>query len=187
MLAETFYSFDFDHLKSGNLGISAVYASFAEAASYCLHLNQHSNPVQLSLTGDVSASGAFRWSDIDERHSKTWADTQEATEYGAYGVAIVIAARITGIPYVERAAKPTGIDYWLGDGSDEDGVFQRTAQLEVSGILNGDEIDIRARLNAKLLQTKRSDQTCLPAYAGIVEFGSPEARLVKRTPAWKQL
>jgi hypothetical protein len=60
---------------------------------------------------------------------------QEASEYGAYGVAITLALELTETAQVERSAKGTGIDYWLGDGRDERGIFQRTARLEVSGIL----------------------------------------------------
>jgi hypothetical protein len=110
---------------------------------------------------------------------KATADLQEATEYGAYGVALVIAVKITGIPFVERSAKETGIDYWLGDGADERGIFQRTARLEVSGILRGNDKQITARLKTKIIQTKRSDQTLLPAYAIIVEFAEPTARLTR--------
>jgi hypothetical protein len=63
---------------------------------------------------------------------------------------------------------------------DDQGVFQRAARLEVSGILDGDESKIVTRLNQKKLQTERTDNTRLPAYVAIVEFRLPEARLVKR-------
>lgn len=134
----------------------------------------------LSITGDLSASTTFHWSDVDESHSRTYSDLQEATEYGAYGIAVVIAVKVTGIPFVERSAKETGIDYWLGDGTDDRGIFQRTARLEVSGILRGGEKEIAARLKTKIVQTQRSDDTLLPSYTVIVEFAAPTTRLARR-------
>jgi hypothetical protein len=180
-MSELRLNLDFERLVAGKLGISSAYGRFlAQAASYCFHLNNHSNPLCLKLSGDKRGSGDFRWEAIDQRDSKTWADSEEATEYGAYGVAIVIAVQMTGIPYVERAAKLGSIDYWLGTGSEDYGVFQRTARLEISGILEGEESDINSRLQLKLRQTERSDETLLAAHAAIIEFSSPEARLVER-------
>jgi hypothetical protein len=174
--------FSFDALKHGKLGVSEIYGSFlAEAASYCLYFKTHPNPVVLSLTGDVLSNGTLGWDEITETHRKTYADIQEATEYGACGIAIIIAVQLTGLPRVERSVKGTGVDYWLNADLDEDGIFQRAARLEVSGILDGDETKIVTRLNQKKLQTERTDKTSLPAYVAIVEFGSHEARLVKRS------
>lgn len=110
----------------------------------------------------------------------TYADLQEASEYGAYALALTVAVKLTGIPYIERSAKGTGVDYWLSQRIDEHGLFQRAARLEVSGILEGDETAISARLNKKLRQTERSDETLLPAYVAIIEFALPNMRFVKR-------
>jgi hypothetical protein len=171
---------NFDALKSGQLGVSAVYGSFlAEAASRCLRFHVHLNPVLLHVTGDVSASQSLRWDEVSERDEGTWCDLQEATEYGAYGIAIIVALPLTKAPRVERSAKGTGIDYWIGDGADQHGIFQRTSRLEVSGILKGDKTKISARLGQKLNQIKVSDKTGLPAYVVVVEFTGPEAMFVK--------
>jgi hypothetical protein len=184
---ETPLTLSFSALKSGQLGVSTVYGSFlAEAASHCLQHNGHANPVLLHVTGDASTSGSLKWGDANEGDEGTWADLQEATEYGAYGVAIIVALPLTEAPRVERSAKGPGVDYWLGDGRDERGIFQRAARLEVSGILKGDEAKIAARLKEKLAQTSRSDKTGLPAYVTIVDFGRPEARFVKSNVETKQ-
>ncbi len=173
-------TFNFDGLKAGQLGISAVYGSFlAEAASHCLHFNEHPNPLPISVSGHVCVSGSLEWCHVTKSSERTWADLPEATEYGAYGVAIVVALPLTKKGRVERSAKGTGIDYWLGDGGDRDGIFQRTARLEVSGILKGDKPKIAARLDEKLAQTKQSEAMGLPAYVAIVDFGGPEVKLVK--------
>jgi hypothetical protein len=183
---ETPLTLNFDALKSGQLGVLAVYGSFlAEAAAHCLRCNDHLNPALLHITGDLRTSGSLAW-DAGERDDGTWADLQEATEYGAYGVAIIVALPLTETPRVERSAKGPGVDYWIGEGKDQRGIFQRAARLEVSGILKGDEAKITARLKQKLAQTSRSDKTGLPAYVVIVDFGRPEARFVKSTTETKQ-
>lgn len=171
-----------DRLKNGNVGISAAYGAFlAEAASHCLKANRHLDPVALYVTGDDCFVAPLTWWDFVERGDGTWADLQEATEYGAYGLAIIVALPLTHTARVERSAKGTGIDYWVVEDSDQTGIFQRSARLEVSGILRGDKAKIATRLKEKLLQTKRSAETGLPAYVAIVEFGAPEAMLVKKT------
>jgi hypothetical protein len=108
----------------------------------------------MHITGDLRTTGSLTLDDADERDDGTWADLQEATEYGAYGVAIIVALPLTDMPRVERSAKGPGVDYWVGDGKDERGIFQRAARLEVSGILKGDEAKIAARLKQKLTQTE---------------------------------
>jgi hypothetical protein len=178
---------NFDALKNGRLGISVIYGSFlAEAASHCLRSNDHVNPVVLQVTGDISARANLKWRDVTQLDECTWADLQEATEYGAYGVAIIVALPLTETLRVERSAKGTGVDYWLGDGKDRRGIFQRAARLEVSGILKGDKTIVSTRLKEKLAQTKRSDDALLPAYVVIVDFGTPEARFVKSKTETKQ-
>jgi hypothetical protein len=171
----------FDALKAGRLGISAVYGSFlAEAASHCLQSHNHLDPVGIEISGDICVLGTLKWCYAIEQDRDTWADLEEATEYGAYGVAIIVALPLTDAHRVERSAKGTGIDYWLGENKDAKGIFQRAARLEVSGILKGDKDGIAARLRKKLIQSGRSDETGLPAFVMIVEFGSPEVRIAKR-------
>lgn len=172
----------FDALKNGRLGVSAVYGAFlAAAASRCLLCNGHEDPVFLYVTGDVCVPCSLKWCEVIKRNGGTWADLQEATEYGAYGLAIIVALPLTDTRRVERSVKGTGVDYWVGDGTNQRGIFQRSARLEVSGILKGDKTKIAARLKQKLAQTERSEKTGLPAYVAIVEFGSPEAMVVKKS------
>jgi hypothetical protein len=180
---ETTLTLTFDALKNGRIGVSATYGAFlAEAASHCLHFNDHVDPVSLDVTGDVCIAGSLKWCDVTERGEGTWTDLQEATEYGAYGLAIIVALPLTDTSRVERSAKGTGVDYWVSHDKDPRGIFQRCARLEVSGILKGDRTKIAARLKEKLAQTERSVKTGLPAYVAIVEFGTPEARIVKKNP-----
>ena len=173
--------FEFDLLSAGKLGLSSAYGSaLAEAAAYCLYRNQHHNPGNLVLTLKTQVITSLLWSEAGPELDSTWADLKEAVEYGAYAVAIVVSVQITRFRRVERCAQSgTGIDIWLTDSTDDRGIFQHSARLEVSGIFNGGPSAIRARLKQKIEQTKSSDHTTLPAYVAIVEFGSPEIRIQK--------
>jgi hypothetical protein len=176
------YIFRFDSLKEGKLGLSAVYGSFlAEGAAYCLYKNGHHSPGSLVLTIEEPLITSLIWEEVGAELDSTWTDLKEATEYGAYALAIVVCLKITSFPRVERCAQQgTGIDIWVTDNADDRGIFQRAARLEVSGILRDDQNRTKARLKQKIVQTKRSDKTTLPAYVAVVEFASPEIRMQKR-------
>jgi hypothetical protein len=176
------YTVNFDSLRVGKLGLSAGYGTFlAEGAAVCLYKNHHHSPSDLVLTLDASAIATLLWNEVGSELDATWADLKEAAEYGAYAVAIVVCLQATNLTRVERCAQEgTGIDIWLTNNRDDRGIFQHSARLEVSGILQGDQRRIAARLKDKLNQTKKSDDTEVPAYVAIVEFGSPEMRMTKR-------
>jgi hypothetical protein len=172
-------SLAFDKLKQGQLGISTAGGTyFAEAAEFCLHHHGHAKPVLINIRGMLHDSIPLEWEAVDAQiASRTHGDAKRAAEDGAYGVAIVLATETTGIPSAMKVPQGTGFDYWLTSG-DENNFFE--ARLEVSGLLKGSQAQIAQREKTKLQQTKRSDDTRLPAYVCIVEFGTPEARLVKR-------
>lgn len=96
---------------------------------------------------------------------------EEATEYGAVGIAILLLLRHTEHAVLKRARKGTGFDYWLGSADEHP--FQHKARLEVSGLLKGSASKLRARVRQKVEQTKLSARP-LPAYIVVVEFGTPQ-------------
>jgi len=116
---------------------------------------------------------------VTEQIKKTWNDTQEMTEYGASGVAILLILKLTKYTVIERSRKGTGFDYWLGDKNSLL-PFQSSARLEVSGILKGDNTIFNSRVKQKLKQTFPTDSTNLPAYVVVVEFGLPKAKMVTK-------
>lgn len=79
----------------------------------------------------------------------------------------------------ERSEKSTGIDYWLrvqeGAG-DEDFLFQG-ARLEVTGISSGPS-QINGKINRKLGQARKSDDSGLQVIIVAVEFSLPLSKLV---------
>jgi hypothetical protein len=108
---------------------------------------------------------------------RCWNDQQEATEYGAVGIAVLLLKRFHRYSAIERSFKGTGFDYWLGENDDL--LFQKKARLEVSGIIRGNASQVENRVVSKLKQTDVSDGQ-LPAYVAVVEFGNPLAKVVRK-------
>jgi hypothetical protein len=107
-------------------------------------------------------------------------DLQEATEWGASGVAIALLERFAGLVVLERSIKGSGFDYWIGkQGASNPVLFQGKARLEVSGILHGDEKVLASRVKQKLEQIGTS-RAAFPAYVAVIEFGKPKARVIKK-------
>jgi hypothetical protein len=154
----------------------AVGQFMADAAVVCLADQGHELEVTLRVTGEFSASYHLHRGEVSATMQATY-DPDEATEFGACGVALLVIRDQTGLT-VQRAFKGGGFDYWLGPVSSDE-PFQNLARLEVSGIRRGDRRQLAARTKAKLEQVGRSDSE-LPAYVAIVEFSAPEARVVKR-------
>ena len=135
--------------------------------------------MRLAVRGIANHSYTLNWQLASEQAHRIW-QYNRATEWGAEGIAVLLAERETPYTVIEAGIQLTGIDYWLGDESDD--TFQRKARLEVSGIRQpGDHIAsdnlITQRVNDKLRQTNQSDDTQLPAYVIVVEFGRPVAEV----------
>lgn len=156
-------------------GLSSSWGGFLEeAASYCLENQGHNHRVYMTVVGDVGDNCIVVRRAINEPAQKSWQDLQEATEYGAYGVAILLILEFTEYTIVERSCKGTGFDYWVGINNSM--LFQKRARLEVSGILNGSDSAITYRLRQKIEQVNRI-RHALPAFIIIVEFGTPKSRI----------
>lgn len=164
---------DFSALTNGMPGLDCDKArDLVTAACVCLDHNRHRSGVRLVVTGDIRRARSILFDSPSEQQRATHADLEEATELGASAVAIVVVCAETGLDVVGRARKKTGIDYWLGHVRGE---FR--ARLEVSGILNGTDREIRRRLARKLSQMEQSDATDLPGHAVVVEFNRPRAHV----------
>lgn len=150
----------------------------AEAAAVCLESQGHVPGVTLAARAPDPVAFTLQWPEVSDQTRRTFNDMQDATEFGACGIAILLVLALTGFTVVERSRKGTGFDYWLGHPTGLP--FQNKARLEVSGILRGTEGQIAARMREKLKQTEASDETLLPAYAVVVEFSRPRAEVGKR-------
>src|ERR1700736_2971627 len=153
-------------------------AMMAQAAAVCLDHQAHTSTVRLVADGAFTAAFSLSWSEgVTEAKRRFWNDLEEATQQGAYAVAILLIRALTGYTVIERSRKGTGFDWWLGT---EDNLFQRKARLEVSGILRGTTRRISSRIKARMGQTRQSDNLALTAYVVVVEFGTPRAKVVQR-------
>lgn len=153
----------------------------AQAAGVCFEDQSHPNGVELQVDGEYKAKYEVYWPLIDDNIRNCWSDEQYATEHGAYGVAFLLILDLTEYTVIERSRKGTGFDYWLGKVNQDGGVlFQDKARLEVSGIRNGDLGQVRSRTKEKTEQVNPTNNTGLPAYIVVVEFGSPRSRVAKK-------
>jgi len=140
---------------------------------------QHQSGVPMAIEGDYSATFRLTWNPLTEKHHRTCADMQEATEYGAYGVAILVVRETTGKTVLERSAKGPGFDFWIGDEENTELPFQGFTRLEVSGILSGDAKHVKSRMQVKKEQVTPSDDQGA-AFIAVVEFGRPVTRLERK-------
>ncbi len=156
---------------------SAFGSALAEAAAVCLESNSHTQGVEIEVRGLKTSSYSVTWPPASTQTFLTWNDSENATEWGAVGVAILIASLEIGYEIIRQSRKGTGFDYWMGDSTDPG--FEEKAGLEVSGILNGDDRSVRARVRRKITQTSISERSDLDFYVIVVEFGRPIAEIQK--------
>jgi hypothetical protein len=105
----------FADLSKRHVGVSdGISASYAEAVRVCLD-RHHVSPAKFEMrnnsTKDVATA---QWSKVDLRISNAWANRDDATEAGAYGLALAAIEIMRGLVAVRRAETRTGADYYLG-------------------------------------------------------------------------
>src|SRR5205814_143215 len=82
----------------------------------CLDHQAHMSAVPLVVDGAFTATFALSWSEgVTEAKRRFWNDLEEATQQGAYAVAILLIRALTGYTVIERSRKGTGFDCWLGN------------------------------------------------------------------------
>ena len=166
----------FTDLDRRHAGVSpGLAATFAEAVRVCLD-RHHRSPSTFRVTGNQSEHRAtLEWQGAGDRLNAAWANTDDATEYGAYGLSLAAIESTRGLVAVRRAETRTGADYYLGlPGADPEDL-EFAFRLEVSGTDLGNEAAIQARVREKLEQA-RLGHSNLPAIAAVAGFAA--ARIV---------
>jgi hypothetical protein len=134
----------------------------------------------MRVDGAHDARFALEWDAATSQMQCCYADPDEATEFGACGIAALLVQKLADLTIVARSRRGTGFDYWLGHRDDEL-LFQGKARLEVSGIRKGTDAGVAAREQQKLKQVERYQPASpTPAVIVIVEFGAPRSRVANK-------
>jgi hypothetical protein len=162
----------FLNLSERHPGISeGVAMSYSEAVRVCLD-RHHGSPVELLLNDNRQVERASaEWPPPDERTKKAWANKDDATRDGAYGLSLAAVEAMRGLVAVRRAETRTGADYYLGESGGESADLEANFRLEVSGTDEGGETIILGRLRQKLNQARKGNSN-LPAIASVVGFAA---------------
>ena len=151
-------------------------ATLAEAGCVCLESQGHSSGATLTVRGYAEDSYTITWSPASEQaRNLAYNDAGKTTEMGAEGIAVLIARAVIGYEVIRRSRRGDGFDYWLGAWAETEFIAQ--AGLEVSGIRNGSDRQIRARVREKRLQANQGGRQRWATYVIVVEFSRPLAEV----------
>ena len=166
--------FSFGNLSERHPGLTtAIGDSFEKAARVCLG-RRHGPPARIVLRDNGQRhERQADWREADDREKVAWANEIDATEAGAYALALAAMDALRGLVAVARAETLTGADYYLGlvDAHIED--LDAAIRLEISGTNSAGTGVIARRLSRKKAQLK-SGIGNLPAVVSIVSFGLPQ-------------
>lgn len=153
---------------------------YTEAARVCLD-RHHSSPIQVRIDSQRGLIVSIaEWTPTDEQTRRAWANEIDATEAGAYALALAAVELAQGQVAVRRAETRTGADYYVAPiGAAKVQDLEDWYRLEVSGVDRGDENAIRGRLREKLQQALNGASN-LPALAAVIGF---RARFAVIAPA----
>lgn len=111
----------------------AVAKFFEEAASVCLD-RHHDSPRDFQITQQNETMEArAEWGAPDERTKGAWGNRDDATEAGAYCLALAAVELTKGLVAVRRAETLTGSDYYLGLPGEAPSDMRALLRLEFSG------------------------------------------------------
>ena len=157
-------------MEQRHLGLTkAIADSYTEAARVCLD-RHHNPPADFFLHRGATRLEAFtQWSLTDERTRRAWSNETDATEDGAYALALAAVDLMDDMVAVHRAETKTGADYYISPKDSQSDDLENSFRLEVSGVDRGTEATVMQRLREKLGQAARGNSN-LPAVASVVGF-----------------
>lgn len=178
-------SIKLDVLKEGLEGISQSLGSWmCECSIVCFLSQDHNTGVRLKVVtgfeGTTNEVFFVNWdAEVSEKELRSHNDDNRTTDFGSMAVALLLASQLTEFTSFETSKTGSGIDFWLSNDSDDSNFFG--ARLEISGIRKATKTNtLDKRLKIKLTQVSQSDNTSLPAYIAIIEFGKPESAFIKK-------
>lgn len=162
--------------------LSAVKANFLrETCIWCLNKCQHNSGVSLSTKIEKSIRDSkVTWSTAEDiaKINDSY-NIDDALEFGAEAISLLLIKENTEFQFFERAVKPSGIDYWLRREKGDSLFSMGDARLEISGILKETSTNnFKTRLPKKERQTQKGPRV-FPLFISLVEFSNPKAEVVK--------
>jgi hypothetical protein len=148
----------------------SIASTYCEAAAICLQ-RHHGSPVEISINHARELLATAMWIKPDECSIRAWANEVDATEAGAYGMALAAVEVADGLVAYARAETRTGADYYLGKAGLALDDLENSHRFEVSGISFADKTKIKARLQRKVAQAT-AGRSNLPAIAAVVGFST---------------
>jgi hypothetical protein len=162
------------HLRHPGL-TEAISTTYREAAEVCF--SRHGiPPADIRIDRHTPRDADLAWNIPDEQVKSAWANEIDATEAGAYGIALAAIEVTDDLVAFRRAETKSGADYYVDLKNTTPHDMETAIRLEVSGISDGTEALINARLNQKIAQAKRGN-SCLPAIAVVVAFSPPVVKM----------
>lgn len=160
----------FHGLAQRHLGVTdAIGGSYTEAARVCLD-RHHVSPVEIVIQAPAERHQTVaQWQRTDGRIQGAWANEIDATEFGAYGIALAAIELVEGMVAVRRAETGTGADYYVAPPGATIDDLEACYRLEISGIDRGDDYSVSQRLQQKVQQAVDGASN-LPALAAVVGF-----------------
>lgn len=118
-------------------------ASYSEGAAICLQRHHEHPPKDFKIEHETdhqrSLIATAMWTKPDERCFRAWANEDDATRDGAYGMALAAVEVADGLVAHRRAETLSGGDWYLvpsGSGHDD---LENSILFEVSGISISDD------------------------------------------------
>jgi hypothetical protein len=161
---------ELESLHERHTGLTkAISDAFSEAASVCLN-RHHDSPIDVEIeNNDHTSVHLVEFPKTDARVLNAWANDIDTTEFGAYAVSLAAVEVEEQFIAVRRAETLTGADWYVAPvGTDPDDL-ESCFRLEVSGVDAGGRSIVNARLQQKIVQTRRGASN-LPAIASVVGF-----------------
>lgn len=178
-------SIKLDDLRDGLQGITDSLGSWmCECSVVCFSSQGHKAGVHLKIlthreNGNNEIYSIYWDTEVVGADLKSHNDENRTTDYGSMAVAILLALQLTDYTCFETSKTGSGIDFWLSNDSDDINIFG--ARLEISGIRKASKTNtLDRRMKIKLEQTNKSEETFLPAFVAVIEFGKPESAFVKK-------
>jgi hypothetical protein len=134
--------------------------------------------------GDVELELNLQWNECLVEVERSWQEPKKIAEAGATAIAFFMCEKLTDFVPVCEAVIGTGVDYWLGYKESHENYDELNfinARVEISGI-NKESTNnkIESRIKTKKSQVKKTDNTMLPVYISVSEFGTPKTYFAKK-------